>query len=123
MDLDIAGPQNSVRQDFIELEQRAFPWSLPGENGPNSSAVTLQKRLRAVMPETEEAASIGYDSRAPAQVSIVNERSANKWGTPQGYRIQVPLLFILLIHCLCNWLSKSAEDGKRRTCHNRFQGL
>ena len=89
VDLDIAGPQNSVRQDFIELEQKAFPWSQPGENGPNSSAVTLQKRLRAVMPETEEAASLGYDPRAPVVVSVVNERSANKWGTPQGYKIQV----------------------------------
>ena len=89
MDLDIKGPLNSVRQDFIELEQKVFPWSIPGANGPGNGGVTLQKRLRRVMPETEEEASLGYNPRTPVVTSVVNERAVNKWGTPQGYKIQV----------------------------------
>lgn len=27
--------------------------------------------------------------RRPVVTSVINERSANKWGTPQGYQIQV----------------------------------
>lgn len=50
---------------------------------------TVQKRMRSVMPETEEEASIAYDLKAPVVSSIINERSQNKWGIPQGYRIQV----------------------------------
>ena len=49
----------------------------------------LQKRMRSVMPETEEEASIAYDLKTPVVSSIINERSQNKWGTFQGYRIQV----------------------------------
>lgn len=49
----------------------------------------LQKRMRSVLPETEQEASIAYDLKRPVVSSVVNERSQNKWGTPQGYRIQV----------------------------------
>lgn len=45
VDLDIMGPENSMRQDFIELEQQAFPWSVNGSNGPANGAVTLQVGL------------------------------------------------------------------------------
>ena len=48
-----------------------------------------QKRMRSVMLETEEEASIAYDLKTPVVSSIINERSQNKWGIPQGYRIQV----------------------------------
>ena len=41
VDLDIMGPENSMRQDFIELGQQAFPWSVNGSNGPANGAVTL----------------------------------------------------------------------------------
>ncbi|CAL8468966.1 g8507 [Coccomyxa elongata] len=92
VDLDIKGTENSVRQDFIEVEARPLPWSVAGANGPSNGTaapVTVQKRLRHVLPETEEDASIAYDLRRPVVTSIINERSANKWGTPQGYQIQV----------------------------------
>ena len=49
----------------------------------------MQKRMRSVMTETEDEASIAYDLKTPVVSSIVNERSQNKWGIPQGYRIQV----------------------------------
>ena len=42
VDLDIKGTQNSLRQDFIELEQQSFPWSVNGSDGPQNGAVTLQ---------------------------------------------------------------------------------
>ena len=42
------------------------------------------------MPETEQEASIAYDLKTPVVSSIINERSQNKWGIAQGYRIQVP---------------------------------
>ena len=44
VDLDIKGTQNSLRQDFIELEQQSFPWSVYGSDGPGNGAVTLQVR-------------------------------------------------------------------------------
>jgi Cu2+-containing amine oxidase len=89
VDLDIQGPQNSVRQEVIELEAKAFPWAMPGANGPGANgSVVLQKRVRRTLPETEEDASIGFDAAVPTVISIINERSQNKWGTPQGYRIQ-----------------------------------
>ena len=49
----------------------------------------LQKRMRSVIPETEQEASIAYDLKTPVVSSIINERSQNKWGIAQGYRIQV----------------------------------
>ena len=45
--------------------------------------------MRSVLPETENDASIGYSVARPVVSSVVNERSQNKWGIPQGYRIQV----------------------------------
>lgn len=42
VDLDIKGAENSLHQDFIELEQKAFPWSVNGSNGAANGAVTLQ---------------------------------------------------------------------------------
>jgi hypothetical protein len=48
-----------------------------------------QKRIRHVLPATEDEASIGYDLRTPVVTSVVNERSQNKWGMAQGYQIQV----------------------------------
>ncbi len=66
MDLDIKGTENSVRQDFIEVEAWPLPWSVAGANGPSNATaapVTVQKRLRHVLPETEEEASIAYDLR------------------------------------------------------------
>ncbi len=35
--------------------------------------------------------------RRPVVTSIINERSANKWGTPQGYQIQVQCPAVLLL--------------------------
>ncbi len=46
VDLDIKGTENSLRQDFIELEQKAFAWSVNGSNGPANGAVTLQVHHR-----------------------------------------------------------------------------
>ena len=65
----------------MEAEQ----WHETGE----SLVGAVQKRMRSVVPETEEAASLAYDLKAPVVSSIINERSQNKWGIPQGYRIQV----------------------------------
>ncbi len=48
-----------------------------------------QKRMRSVVPETEQDASIAYNLRTPVVSSVINERSQNKWGISQGYRIQV----------------------------------
>lgn len=31
-----------MRQDYIELQQQAFPWSVNGSNGQQNGAVTLQ---------------------------------------------------------------------------------
>lgn len=92
MDLDIKGTENSVRQDFIEVEERPQPWSVAGSNRPvngTAAPVTVQKRLRHVLPETEEEASLAFDLRRPVVSSVISERSLNKWGTPQGYQIQV----------------------------------
>ena len=49
----------------------------------------LQKRMRSVLPRTENDASIAYSLARPVVSSVVNERSQNKWGISQGYRIQV----------------------------------
>jgi len=92
VDLDIKGTENSVRQDYIELEAKPLAWSVAGANGPvngTAAPVTLQKRLRHVLPETEEDASIAYNLRTPVVTSVISERSLNKWGIPQGYQIQV----------------------------------
>ena len=92
VDLDIKGTENSMRQDFIEVEERPRPWSVAGANGPvngTAAPVTVQKRLRHVLPETEEEASLAFDLRRPVVSSVISERSLNKWGTPQGYQIQV----------------------------------
>ena len=64
----------------------------------------LQKRMRSVVPETEQEASIAYDLKTPVVSSIINERSQNKWGIAQGYRIQVQKLLTLSIFlksCKC----------------------
>ena len=42
VDLDIKGTQNSLRQDFIELQQQSFPWSVNGSDGLQNGPVTLQ---------------------------------------------------------------------------------
>ncbi len=42
VDVDIMGSQNSMRQDYIEMQQRAFPWSVNGTDGPQNGPVTLQ---------------------------------------------------------------------------------
>ena len=42
VDVDIMGSQNSVRQDYIEMQQRAFPWSVNRTDGAQNGAVTLQ---------------------------------------------------------------------------------
>ena len=42
VDVDIMGSQNSMRQDYIEVQQRAFPWSVNGTDGRENGAVTLQ---------------------------------------------------------------------------------
>ena len=88
-----------MRQDFIEIEKRPLPWSVAGANGPvngTAAPVTVQKRLRRVLPETEEDASLSLNSNRPVMSAVISERSVNKWGTPQGYQIQVcgrPFIF------------------------------
>ncbi|EIE26972.1 amine oxidase catalytic domain-containing protein [Coccomyxa subellipsoidea C-169] len=92
VDLDIKGTENSMRQDFIEIEERPLPWSVAGANGPvngTAAPVTVQKRLRRVLPETEEDASLSLSSSRQVMSAVISERSVNKWGTPQGYQIQV----------------------------------
>ena len=42
VDVDVMGSQNSMRQDYIEMQQRAFPWSVNGTDGPQNGPVTLQ---------------------------------------------------------------------------------
>ena len=49
----------------------------------------MQKRIRSVLPQTEQEASLAYNPSRPVMCSVVNERSQNKWGIAQGYRIQV----------------------------------
>ena len=51
----------------------------------------MQKRIRSVLPQTEQEASLAYNPSRPVVSSVVNERSQNKWGIAQGYRIQVLL--------------------------------
>ena len=46
VDVDIMGSQNSMRQDYIEMQQRAFPWSVNGTDGQENGAVTLQVWFR-----------------------------------------------------------------------------
>ena len=36
------GSQNSMRQDYIEMQERALPWSVNGTDGQQNGAVTLQ---------------------------------------------------------------------------------
>ena len=52
----------------------------------------MQKRIRSVLPQTEQEASLAYNPSRPVVASVVNERSQNKWGIAQGYRIQVSCL-------------------------------
>jgi len=59
-----------------------------------------QKRMRSVVPETEQDASIAYNLRTPVVSSVINERSQNKWGISQGYRIQVYIQQALFCYSL-----------------------
>ncbi|CAL5220606.1 g2648 [Coccomyxa viridis] len=111
VDMDIMGSQNSMRQDYIEMQQRAFPWSVNGTDGPQNGPVTLQKRMRSVVPETEQEASIAYDLKTPVVSSIINERSQNKWGIAQGYRIQVDSVISQLYPE--SWLSTQSGQWSR----------
>ncbi|CAK0783467.1 hypothetical protein CVIRNUC_006666 [Coccomyxa viridis] len=111
VDLDIKGTQNSLRQDFIELEQQSFPWSVNGSDGPGNGAVTLQKRIRSVLPQTEQEASLAYNPSRPVVASVVNERSQNKWGIAQGYRIQVDSVISQLYPD--SWLSTQSGTWSR----------
>lgn len=83
------GTANSVRLDHVELEQRAWPWSVAAPGAPaNATATTPTKRLRREVPETEDAAAVPHGAAGTTVFAVINERGLNRWGDARGYRIQ-----------------------------------
>jgi primary-amine oxidase len=82
VDLDVAGPANSLLETTTAQEEVEQPW-LADDWG---TTVIQQKITRRIVP-SEDGARVRFPANFQGGYALVNTAAPNRWGVPRGYAV------------------------------------